>query len=95
MFADITYGIDRNDVTSFMRFYVTLIFADALYKWFNKNAAGNGLGGSGGFNLGNDPQFYSDYNSGFAYSQEPTFIEQTDSGSSYYPADTNGWNKRK
>ena len=79
-----------------MRFYLTLIFADALYKWLNKNTAGSGIGLSGGVNIGNDQQFYSDYNAGYAW-QEPAFVEQLDYGESFVPAapTSNGWNKKK
>ena len=86
----------RKDGISFMLLYIKLTFADALYKWLNKDTAGNGYGVSGGVNIGNDPQFYSDYNAGYTF-QEPAFVAQLDSGESFVPAasTSNGWNKKK
>ena len=74
------------------------IYTDALYKWLTKNSAGSGFGVSGGFggSLANDPQFYSDYDAGYTFS-EPAFVDTVDTGSSYVPAEpaTPAWRKRK
>ena len=74
------------------------IYTDALYKWLTKNSAGSGFGVSGGFggSLANDPQFYSDYDAGYTFS-EPAFVDSVDTGSSYVPAEpaTPAWRKRK
>ena len=63
-----------------------------------KNSAGSGFGVSGGFggSLANDPQFYSDYDAGYTFS-EPAFVDTVDTGSSYVPAEpaTPAWRKRK
>ena len=69
---------------------------DYLYKWLTKNSGGNGLGVSGGLNFGNDPQFYSDYDAGYTFN-EPSFVGNVDSGSSFVPAApaTSAWRKKK
>ena len=73
-------------------------FTDALYKWLTNNPGGSGFGVSGGFggSLANDPQFYSDYDAGYTFS-EPAFVDNVDYGSSYVPAEpaTPAWRRRK
>ena len=60
--------------------------ADALYKWLTKDSYVSG--GS---------QVYSDYNPGYSFN-EPAFVSNIDSGSTFVPAataTTNEWKKKK